>query len=129
MGFDADVAIVGYGPVGQALTVALASRGHSVVVLERWPAPYSLPRAVAYNHEVARILQSLGVADEMQGHTALSSRYELRNGKGEVLKAFDGLDKITISGWPDKIGFNQPTLERVLDRRARSFGDKVSIFQ
>jgi 2-polyprenyl-6-methoxyphenol hydroxylase-like FAD-dependent oxidoreductase len=76
MGFDADAAIVGYGPVGQALTAALGSRGHSVLVLERWPTFYSLPRAVPYNHEAARILQSLGAADEMQGHQERVDREE-----------------------------------------------------
>jgi 2-polyprenyl-6-methoxyphenol hydroxylase-like FAD-dependent oxidoreductase len=30
-----DIAIVGYGPVGQALALYLAQRGHSVLVLER----------------------------------------------------------------------------------------------
>ena len=34
--FDADVAIVGYGPVGQTLTALLAARGHSVAVYERY---------------------------------------------------------------------------------------------
>lgn len=40
-----DVALVGYAPVGQALAITLAQQGHRVVVLERWPQPYPLPRA------------------------------------------------------------------------------------
>ena len=51
-----DVAIVGYGPVGAALAILLGQRGHRVVVLERYTEPYPLPRAVHYDHEVARIL-------------------------------------------------------------------------
>lgn len=129
MKFDADVAIVGYGPVGQALTIALAQRGHRVLVLERWASLYSLPRAVVYDHEVARILQSLGVADMLAPYISSSARYEWRNAKGDVLKAFDGLDQPAISGWPDKSGFSQPDLEAILDRRARSFADQVSIMQ
>ncbi|WP_322071874.1 bifunctional 3-(3-hydroxy-phenyl)propionate/3-hydroxycinnamic acid hydroxylase [Paraburkholderia bannensis] len=129
MDFDADVAIVGYGPVGQALAAALLGRGHSVLVLERWPALYALPRAVVYDHEVARILQSIGIADQMQPHTALSSRYEWRNGRGDVLKAFDGLDRNGVSGWPERLSFSQPSLEETLDARVRSFGDRVQILQ
>jgi choline dehydrogenase-like flavoprotein len=53
---DADVVVVGYGPVGMTLSILLAQRGHSVTVAERWPAPYPLPRAVHFDHEVARIL-------------------------------------------------------------------------
>ena len=58
-----DVAIVGYGPVGAALAILLGQQGQRVVVLERYRTPYPLPRAVHYDHEVARILQSCGVAD------------------------------------------------------------------
>jgi choline dehydrogenase-like flavoprotein len=53
-----DVAIVGYGPVGAALAILLGQQGRRVVVLERYGTPYPLPRAVHYDHEVARILQS-----------------------------------------------------------------------
>lgn len=129
MKFDADVAIVGYGPVGQALAAALLGRGHSVLVIERWPSLYALPRAVVYDHEVARILQAVGVADEMQQHTALSSRYEWRNGRGDVLKAFDGMDRTGASGWPERLSFSQPSLEKTLDRKVRSFNERVQILQ
>jgi glycine/D-amino acid oxidase-like deaminating enzyme len=49
----ADVAIVGAGPTGLALAILLAQRGRSVVVLERFPAPYPLPRAVHFDDEMA----------------------------------------------------------------------------
>jgi 2-polyprenyl-6-methoxyphenol hydroxylase-like FAD-dependent oxidoreductase len=117
-----DVAIVGYGPVGQALALALAQQGHSVVVLERNGALYPLPRAVGFDHETARILQSLGVADSMSRFTAVALRYEWRNADGRVLKAFSGLDRVGISGWPEKLTFCQPELERVLDARLRALG-------
>ena len=126
---DADVAIVGYGPVGQALAIAMAQRGYRVLVLERWPSLYSLPRAIAYDHEVARILQSLGVAEGVAPHTALSARYEWRDAQGRVLKSFEGLDQTAISGWPDKVTFSQPFLERILDTRARSFEDRITVVQ
>ncbi len=129
MQFDADVAIVGYGPVGQALAATLLGRGHTVLVLERWPSLYALPRAVVYDHEVARILQSIGIADEMQSHTAFSSRYEWRNGSGDVLKAFDGMDRIGASGWPERTSFSQPSLEQALDQKVRSFGERVRVMQ
>ncbi|WPB94805.1 FAD-dependent monooxygenase [Streptomyces malaysiensis] len=38
-----DVLIVGYGPVGQLLSVLLAQRGRRVTVVERWPEPYRHP--------------------------------------------------------------------------------------
>jgi 2-polyprenyl-6-methoxyphenol hydroxylase-like FAD-dependent oxidoreductase len=117
-----DVAIVGYGPVGQALALALAQHGHRVVVLERNAALYPLPRAVGFDHETARVLQSLGVADSMSRFTAVVRRYEWRNADGRVLKAFSGLDRMGGSGWPEKLTFCQPELERVLDARLRTMG-------
>ena len=56
-----DVTIVGYGPVGATLAVLLAQRGWRVVVLERWAEPYPMPRAVHFDHEAGRILQSCGI--------------------------------------------------------------------
>ena len=57
---DADVAIVGCGPVGATLAILLAQHGHQIVVLERWPEPYPLPRAVHFDHEVGRIVPGGG---------------------------------------------------------------------
>jgi 2-polyprenyl-6-methoxyphenol hydroxylase-like FAD-dependent oxidoreductase len=124
-----DVSIVGYGPVGQALAIALVQQGHSVVVIDRRLALHALPRAVGYDHEVARILQALGVAESLAPHTHTSSRYEWRNAAGQVLKAFHGLDQIALSGWPDKMCFCQPELEKILDARLRSFGSRVKVLQ
>jgi len=43
---DADVAIVGYGPVGQTIAAMLARRRHRVAAYERFAEIYRLPRAV-----------------------------------------------------------------------------------
>lgn len=115
-----DVAIVGYGPAGQALALKLAQQGHSVVVFERWPALFGLPRAVGLDHEAMRILQSLGITDEFVPHTSLSRVYEWRNGAGELLVAFPGLHELGASGWPAGPCFSQPTLERLLSERVRN---------
>ena len=64
-----DVAIVGYGPVGQALAALLGRAGHRVGGVRAFREIYRLPRAVHLDHEIMRLLQSLGLsevlADEM----------------------------------------------------------------
>ena len=60
-----DVAIVGYGSVGQTLAILLGQRGWKVGVFEKQPVPYPLPRAVHFDHEVARILQAAGLGEEL----------------------------------------------------------------
>jgi FAD binding domain len=56
-----DVIQVGYGPVGQAMAALLGRRGHRVAVFDRHARRYGLPRVGGVDHEIMRILQSLGV--------------------------------------------------------------------
>jgi flavoprotein hydroxylase len=121
---DVDVAIVGYGPVGNALAILLGQLGRSVVVLERWPEPYALPRAVHFDHEVGRILQSCGIGDEVRSISEPADVYEWRNAAGTTLLRF-GQAGDGPSGWPASSMFNQPMVEAALDRRARAIGVDV----
>ena len=120
MSHEYDVAIVGYGPVGETLAIFLAERGWRVGVFEKQPAAYPLPRAVHFDHETARILQAAGIADEFAGLTESADVYEWRNAAGQTLLRFESRDA-SFSGWPDGNMFPQPGLEAALDRRARSF--------
>jgi flavoprotein hydroxylase len=115
-----DVAIVGYGPVGQTLAILLGQRGWRVQVVERWPEPYPLPRAVHFDHEVGRILQLAGVAGALAGCSVPAATYEWRNAAGEMLIRFGRDTERSLSGWPESSMFCQPELERILAERARA---------
>ena len=114
-----DVAIVGYGPVGQTLAVLLGQRGWRVGVFEKQPAAYPLPRAVHFDHEVARILQAAGLGDELPALTEPADTYEWRNAGGDTLLVISSRG-LGVSGWPEANMFAQPELERALDRRVRA---------
>jgi 2-polyprenyl-6-methoxyphenol hydroxylase-like FAD-dependent oxidoreductase len=116
---ETEVAVVGYGPVGNALAILLGQLGRSVVVLERRPERYPLPRAVHFDHEVGRILQACGIGAELRDITEPVDSYEWRNGAGAPLLRF-GRAGHSPSGWPLSSMFNQPALEDLLDCRARS---------
>jgi flavoprotein hydroxylase len=124
VGVDFDVAIVGYGPVGNALAILLTQLGRSTVVLERWPESYRLPRAVHFDHEVGRILQSCGIGAELRTISEPAPIYEWRNAAGMTLLRF-GSPGDGPAGWPASSMFNQPALERLLDRRAQALGIDV----
>ena len=111
-----DVAIVGYGPVGAALAILLGQQGRRVVVLERYGTPYPLPRAVHYDHEVARILQSCGVAAQCSTIVEPAEVYEFQSAERQTLIRF-GRSGNGLSGWPQSSMFSQPELEAVLFAR------------
>jgi 2-polyprenyl-6-methoxyphenol hydroxylase-like FAD-dependent oxidoreductase len=114
-GVDADVAIVGYGPVGQALAALLGLAGHSVVVFERHRAIYHLPRAVHLDHEIMRLLQALGLGAALAEEMIPVRDYQWFGSDGEPLLRFD-VPVPARSGWESSYLFFQPELEAALDR-------------
>jgi 2-polyprenyl-6-methoxyphenol hydroxylase-like FAD-dependent oxidoreductase len=85
-----DVAVVGYGPVGQMLAILLGEMGYRVAAFERWPEIYPLPRAVHYDDEIARVFQLAGISDEVREITErVPDFYEWHNKDGEVLLRID----------------------------------------
>ncbi|RKN03586.1 bifunctional 3-(3-hydroxy-phenyl)propionate/3-hydroxycinnamic acid hydroxylase [Streptomyces radicis] len=114
---EPDVAIVGYGPVGQLLAILLAQRGRRVTVVERWPHPYPMPRAVAFDGEAARVLAAAGIGDHLAAVGEPSGDYAWRNAAGDELLRIEAADEIGHSGWPDSTSMYQPGLESALIAR------------
>jgi 2-polyprenyl-6-methoxyphenol hydroxylase-like FAD-dependent oxidoreductase len=109
--FDADVAIIGAGPVGTLLAILLGQRGKRVTLIERWTNHYPLPRAVTYDHEIARIFATLGIDSE--NDAAISYHDELyywKNKDRENLAIVDW-QSLSASGWRVRYWFNQPMME------------------
>src|SRR5271166_1739698 len=115
----ADVAIVGYGPTGQLLALLLGRQGHKIEVVDRWPDLYPLPRAVHFDDEIGRILQSAGVMVDIEKITEPVEFYQWRNASNETLIEFDHRGK-GPSGWPTASMFSQPALERILDAKVKA---------
>jgi 2-polyprenyl-6-methoxyphenol hydroxylase-like FAD-dependent oxidoreductase len=116
-GLDTDVAIVGYGPVGQALAALLGRAGHRVMVFERFQEIYRLPRAVHLDHEIMRLLQSLGLAELLAAEMVPVDDYRWFGADGELLLRFD-VDGPARSGWKSDYMFFQPELEAAIHRHA-----------
>jgi len=111
-----DVLVVGDGPVGQTLAVLLARRGWSVTVVDRWPEPYTMSRAVAFDSEAARVLSALGITGFVANDTEPSGRYVWRNAEGKVLLDIQGANTGWCH-WPDSTSMYQPGLEAALTAR------------
>src|ERR1700736_6471545 len=114
---ELDVAFVGYGPVGQALAALLGRAGHRVGVVERFQEIYRLPRAVHLDHEIMRLLQSLGLAEVLAEELLPVHEYQWFGADGELLLRF-AVSGTARSGWESDYMFFQPELERAIDRQA-----------
>jgi len=114
-----DVAIVGYGPVGQTAAILLGRLGHRVAAFERWPSLYPRPRAVHYDDEIARVFQHLGLAERLAPITEPATTYEWKNAHGQTLLLLDR-SAPGPCGWPAATMFCQPQLEQLLDETAKA---------
>ena len=74
-----DVAIIGYGPTGQMLALLLGEKGYRVAVFERWPTLYPQPRAVHYDHDIARVFQAASIGETLASVVEAGGVYEWRN--------------------------------------------------
>ena len=118
-GTPVDVLIVGYGPVGQTLAALLGSTGLTVAVCERRLARYETPRAGHFDHEIMRVFQSLGIAQQVRRIAEPARLYEFLDARGTVLSRLPREWK-PPSGWDASYHFYQPELQDVLDAAARA---------
>ncbi len=121
---DADVVVVGNGPVGAALSVLLAQRGLRVTVLERRRRPYPLPRATSFDGETARLLAATGIGPDLGRITEPANGYQWRTAAGAALLDIP-FTTAGPYGWPDANTMHQPALEELIAARAAALGVTV----
>lgn len=117
-----DVAVVGYGPVGMSMAALLGQAGYRVIVLERYPGLYNLPRAAIFDDETMRTLAKLGIAESLLPTLHVQRNYEWTNGDGDLLIEHD-FAAVGRSGWAEWYMMYQPDLEDALDRACLATGN------
>ncbi|MFE4590341.1 bifunctional 3-(3-hydroxy-phenyl)propionate/3-hydroxycinnamic acid hydroxylase [Streptomyces laurentii] len=125
--FDADVAIVGYGPAGVIAALTLARYGVSAVAFEREEDIYPRARAVTVNDWTMRIFQDLGIDERIE--KVIDPQRALR------WMTYDREEIMRIEHPPSSLGrtarfYNiyQPTMEAELRAAGQDrFGDLVTV--
>jgi 3-(3-hydroxy-phenyl)propionate hydroxylase len=108
-----DVAVIGCGPSGLTAAALLASRGCSVIALEKHPHRYGLPRASHLDHEVVRIVQEVGAREPIFEDNDAFSSYRWYGANGQLLFEVP-ISDTSISGFQSNFIIFQPVLEGAL---------------
>ncbi len=95
----------------------LGRAGHRVAVFERFRETYRLPRAVHIDHEIMRLLQSLGLSEVLAEEMVPVHDYRWFGADGELLLRFEPQSPAP-SGWEPDYMFFQPQLEQAIDHHA-----------
>lgn len=109
---DADVIIVGAGPVGLTLANLLGVRGQRALVLEARTELIDYPRGVGLDDESIRTLQTAGLWESVRPYTVPHHVVRFVNGKGQVLATND--PRTDEFGHARKHGFIQPLVDQEL---------------
>ncbi len=109
-----DVAIIGFGPAGAVLAALLGRAGIDTVVIDKADDIYPLPRAIAFDHEIMRVLQNLGLADAVTPHIRPYPQTEYHGLGGTVIARYRSLPPPYPQGWEPGFVFTQPPFERAV---------------
>ncbi|MDQ0458318.1 bifunctional 3-(3-hydroxy-phenyl)propionate/3-hydroxycinnamic acid hydroxylase [Rhizobium paknamense] len=118
--------IVGCGPVGATLAVMLGRRGVSTLVIDKAEDIFLAPRAIAFDFDALRILQSIGVGEGDFDQVRIPFVRMISPLFGEFAKVNTSIDCDTH---PVQITFYQPDLERTLRRKLSETKDVTLALQ
>ena len=125
---DADLVIVGCGPVGAMAALRARQHGLSVVVVDRATEVYPLPRAIGMDDEIQRLFDTAGLLDGLRECSTPMGGAEFLDRHGERVVGIELPDGFVGShGHPPVVAFDQPSLERLLRRAALDAGAELRL--
>jgi len=108
-----EVLVVGGGPVGVLALALLGHAGVRAVGVEREPDMWSHARAVHFDGETMRVLQAIGLADQVAARAKPMRDFRMENEAGEVLIT-QPTGHRGSQAWYDENLFRQPEIDALL---------------
>ena len=115
-----DVAIVGFGPSGAVAAGLLGGMGVRTFVCDQSREIYDKPRAFALDHEIMRVFQQLGIAEQVLEFTEPFTPSEFYGVEGQLIKRFTTAEPPYPLGFTPALVFSQPEVERILREHVAS---------
>ena len=112
--FDADLLIVGMGPVGAAAANIAGAAGLRTIVIERDLEPYSLPRAIVFDAEIMRVFASIGLSEQIAAVTKPLGGSVYLGADHQPIRIFRAHARSHDLAWYPSNLFYQPQLEAIL---------------
>ena len=113
-----EVAVVGFGPAGAIAACWLGQTGIRTLVLDKSRRIWDIPRAVAIDHEILRVLQNLGIVDKILPYTAPFGASEHFGVEGQLIRRIDVVRPPYPMGYLPTMVFSQPPVEKLLREHA-----------
>lgn len=111
--YDYEVAVIGCGPVGATALALLGRAGISAIGIERGTMAWPHARAVHFDGETLRTLQSLGIGEQAAALCEPMTEFRMENEEGETLFELP-TGQFGAQAWHDDLMFHQPDMEALL---------------
>lgn len=118
---DFDVIIVGAGPVGAVAANLAGMWGLKTLIVDKLPDIYDKPRAFGLDHEVMRVFDNIGIADQIASHVMPYRTTEYHGTGARVIKRIVPASAPYPLGWAPNYVFSQPAVEGALRTRLQDW--------
>ncbi|MGY4307375.1 3-(3-hydroxy-phenyl)propionate hydroxylase [Bradyrhizobium sp. USDA 4369] len=115
------VVIIGFGPTGAIAASLLGRDGITTLAIDRAREIYDKPRAIALDHEIMRLFDNLGIAEQVSRYVAPFPASEHFGAQGQLIRRIDMVGEPYPLGYTPSMVFTQPPVEQVMRERVAGF--------